>query len=165
MNPIGKAAWLALGTAILLFGSAPWFSASAAGDDPASRGRYLTIVGGCNDCHTPGYLMSEGQTPESEWLTGDQFGWRGPWGTTYPANLRTLIATLEEDDWVVYARNLRARPPMPWFNLNHWKETDLRDFHAFVKQLGPSGGPAPAYVPPDQEPNPPYAVFPAPPGQ
>ena len=23
-------------------------------------GRYIAIIGGCNDCHTDGYLMSEG---------------------------------------------------------------------------------------------------------
>ena len=41
------------------------------------RGRYLVRIAGCNDCHTPGYLLSEGKTPEELWLTGDSFGWRG----------------------------------------------------------------------------------------
>ena len=45
------------------------------------RGRYLSKIGGCNDCHTPGYLFSEGKVPEKLWLTGDRFGWRGPWET------------------------------------------------------------------------------------
>ena len=43
--------------------------------DALKRGKYLVMIGGCNDCHTPGYLMSEGKTPENEWLTGDSFGW------------------------------------------------------------------------------------------
>ncbi len=29
------------------------------------RGRYLSIIGGCNDCHTPGYLEKSGAVPES----------------------------------------------------------------------------------------------------
>jgi mono/diheme cytochrome c family protein len=127
------------------------------------RGRYLSKIGGCNDCHTPGYLLSEGKTPEKLWLTGDSFGWRGPWGTTYPANLRLFVSSLTEDQWVSTAKSLKARPPMPWFNLNAMEENDLRALYQFIRYLGPDGAPAPAYVPPDKEPNPPYALFPSPP--
>ena len=58
------------------------------------RGRYLLRTSGCNDCHTPGYPLFEGKTPEDLWLTGDTFGWRGPWGTTYGANLRLLAGQM-----------------------------------------------------------------------
>ena len=35
------------------------------------RGSYLVnAIGGCNDCHTPGYGMKNGQVPEALWLTG-----------------------------------------------------------------------------------------------
>ena len=47
--------------------------------------------------------------------------------------------------------------------MNAMTETDLRAIHRFVRSLGPGGGPAPAYVPPNQEPKPPYVTFPAPP--
>jgi mono/diheme cytochrome c family protein len=127
------------------------------------RGKYLVRIGGCNDCHTPGYLLSEGKTPEALWLTGSAFGWRGPWGTTYPPNLRTLMQGLTEGQWVSLAKSLKARPPMPWFNLNIMKDKDLRAIYQYVRHLGPGGKPAPAYVPPDKEPNPPYALFPPPP--
>jgi mono/diheme cytochrome c family protein len=129
------------------------------------RGRYLVKIAGCNDCHTPGYLLSEGQTPEELWLTGDSFGWRGPWGTTYPPNLRTLVQGLTENQWVLLAKNLKARPPMPWFNLNAMKDEDLRAIYQYIRHLGPGGHAAPAYVPPDKAPNPPYALFPSPPSQ
>lgn len=129
------------------------------------RGRYLSKVSGCNDCHTSGYLLSEGQVPEAQWLTGDSFGWRGPWGTTYATNLRLFMANLSEDEWLVTAKNLKARPPMPWFALNEMHDDDLRAIYHFVRHLGPGGKDAPAYVPPDQEPAPPYALFPSPPPQ
>jgi mono/diheme cytochrome c family protein len=58
------------------------------------RGKYLVTIGGCNDCHTPGYLLSEGKTPEALWLTGSSFGWRGPWGTTYPPQSANAHADL-----------------------------------------------------------------------
>lgn len=129
------------------------------------RGRYLSKVSGCNDCHTSGYLLSEGKVPEAQWLTGDSFGWRGPWGTTYATNLRLFMANLSEDEWLVTAKNLKARPPMPWFTLNEMHDDDLRAIYHFVRHLGPGGKDAPAYVPPDQEPAPPYALFPSPPPQ
>ncbi len=129
------------------------------------RGKYLVVIAGCNDCHTPGYLVSEGQTPEELWLTGDAFGWRGPWGTTYGTNLRIVVQGLSEDQWVTFAQNLTARPPMPWFNLNQMKDEDLRAIYRYIRHLGPGGKPAPAYVPADKEPNPPYALFPSPPSE
>jgi mono/diheme cytochrome c family protein len=138
--------------------------AGAAGDDDAiARGRYIVKVAGCNDCHTPGYLPADGNVPVERWLTGDGFGWRGPWGTTYGSNLRLFMSALSEDEWVETASTLRRRPPMPWFNLNAMAEYDLRAVYKFTRSLGAPGDPAPAYVPPDQEPRPPYALFPAPP--
>jgi len=127
------------------------------------RGRYLLRTSGCNDCHTAGYLPSEGKTPEALWLTGDTFGWRGPWGTTYAANLRLLAGQMTEKQWVARAKTLKTRPPMPWFNLNAMTAEDLGAMYQFLRYLGPAGKPAPAYVPPDQEPAGPYATFPAPP--
>lgn len=127
------------------------------------HGRYIARIGGCNDCHTPGYFFRDGNVPEQEWLTGDTFGWRGPWGTTYGSNLRLYVQNLTEDQWVQDARTLRRRPPMPWFNLNIMSEHDLRALYQYIVSLGEAGEPAPAYLPPDQEPPMPYANFPAPP--
>ncbi len=129
------------------------------------RGRYLSIIAGCNDCHTPGYLLSEGKVSETLWLTGDRFGWRGPWGTTYAVNLRILMNAMTEDQWLKTARTLKARPPMPWYALNIMKKGDLKAIYQFIRYLGASGGPAPAYLRPDQEPTTPYALFPSPPKQ
>ena len=117
------------------------------------RGKYLVIIAGCNDCHTPGYLVSEGRVPEELWLTGDASGWCGPWGTTYGTNLRIVVEGLTEEQWVTYAQNLTARPTMPWFNLNQMKDEDLRAIYRYIRQLGPRGKPAPLYVPPGEEPN------------
>lgn len=127
------------------------------------RGRYLSVTSGCNDCHTPGYLLSEGKVSEDKWLTGDSFGWRGPWGTTYASNLRLIVNQMTEAQFVNYAKTLKRRPPMPWFNFNQMNEQDLKSIFQFIRYLGPAGEQAPAYVPPDQEPTTPYALFPAPP--
>ena len=55
------------------------------------QGRYLVEIAGCNDCHTAGYAPSGGKVPEAQWLTGDALGFAGPWGTTYPGNLRLRL--------------------------------------------------------------------------
>ena len=127
------------------------------------RGRYLAKVTGCNDCHTAGYAMSGGKVPESQWLLGDKLGWRGPWGTTYPANLRLYMSSMSEAQWVKAAKTMQTRPPMPWFALHDMTEQDLRALYKYVRHLGPAGEPAPAFVPPGKEPQGPYVQFPAPP--
>ena len=126
-------------------------------------GRYISQIAGCNDCHTSGYLLSDGKVPERLWLTGSTFGWRGPWGTTYASNLRFFLKTLTGSQWIAFAKAFKAKPPMPWFDVNIMEEHDLQALYEFVKYLGPGGEPVPTYVPPDKEPPTPYALFPSPP--
>lgn len=127
------------------------------------RGKYVVTIGGCNDCHTDGYLLNDGKVPASEWLKGSGFGWHGPWGTTYPPNLRLFMKDMTEAQWIKEAKSLKRRPPMPWFNLNQMHDDDLRAIYHFVKSLGEPGKQAPAYIPPGKEAPMPYANFPSPP--
>ena len=132
--------------------------------DPwVERGRYVVAIGGCNDCHTPGFAENGGKADEKVLLTGDVLGWRGPWGTTYPVNLRIFMQKMTEKEWVAYARKAQARPPMPFWALNRMGTGDLRAVYRYVRSLGPGGQAAPDFVPPGTEPRPPYVRFPAPP--
>lgn len=140
--------------------SAPALGQAKADAASLERGRYIAQIAGCNDCHTPGYALSGGKVPEKAWLTGDSFGWRGPWGTTYPTNLRLYMQGLTEEQWVKKAKALTARPPMPWFALHDMTTGDLRALYRFVRHLGPAGKPAPAYLPTDKMPPQPYWQFP-----
>lgn len=128
-----------------------------------ARGRYLAQVSGCNDCHTEGYLINNGIVPVGQWLRGSSFGWQGPWGTTYASNLRLFMKDMSEAQWIEAAHTLTRRPPMPWFNLNAMHDDDLRALYHFVRSLGDPGEPAPAYLPPGEEPQTAHASFPAPP--
>ncbi len=134
----------------------PGASAPAAIAEQIARGRYMVLVGGCNDCHTAGYVESNGKVPEKDWLLGNPLGWRGPWGTTFSSNLPVAISHQSETSWVYFARALVRRPPMPWFDLNKWTDADLRAAYRFIKSLGPIGSPVIADLPPDVEPQPPY---------
>jgi mono/diheme cytochrome c family protein len=137
---------------------------SASSDEKIiARGKYLVTIGGCNDCHTEGFLPKEGNVPVSEWLKGSTFGWSGPWGTTYPPNLRLFVKDLSADEWVTTAKTLKRRPPMPWFDLNAMKDDDLRAVYHFIKSLGDPGKQAPEFIPTGMEAPMPRAVFPGPP--
>ena len=132
--------------------------------DVIERGRYLVTVGNCNDCHTANFPPLDGKVPESQWLLGGgPLGLKGPWGTTYASNLRLTASRMSEGEWVKFLKTLKTRPPMPWFNLNQWKEADSKALYQYIKQLGPVGEPVKAPLPPGQEPPPPFIQWPAPP--
>jgi mono/diheme cytochrome c family protein len=114
-----------------------------------ARGRYLVQIAGCNDCHTPEYAAQSGAVDEAYWLTGSRVGFEGPWGTTYPSNLRLLTKELTSEQWLIHVRR-PMRPPMPWFSLRHMTDNDLTAIYEFIRALGPAGARAPAYEPPKQ---------------
>ena len=113
------------------------------------KGRFLIKKLGCNDCHTAGYLQSNGNVPENKWLTGDTIGWRGPMGTSYGSNLRLLINAFKEEEWIEMAKTLKSRPPMPHPILNAMNNEDLQAIYWFIRYLGPSGKHVPAFEPHD----------------
>ena len=134
------------------------------GGTDIERGRYVIVIGNCNDCHTEGYLNPEGDVPEDQWLLGTAIGFRGPWGTTYPANLRLSVQGMTEDQWVTLMRTRTALDPMPWKNVNQMVESDARAVYRYIVSLGAAGEVMPTAVPPGVEPTTPYVslepVFP-----
>lgn len=87
---------------------------SATAADPVSRGKYLTTIGGCNDCHSPKIMTAQGPTVDptkilsghpagsklppivkSDWfqMAPDLTAFAGPWGISYAANLTSDSAT------------------------------------------------------------------------
>lgn len=124
--------------------------------DMVARGDYLVRTAGCNDCHTHGYADQKGNVDRALWLTGSPVGFKGPWGTTYPTNLRLSLASMDEERWLEYSGTLQVRPLMPDFALRAMTLEDRRAIYQLVRSLGPGGGPAPAYLPPEQSPSPPY---------
>ena len=135
-------------------------STAIAGDKvSAEEGLRIATIGGCHDCHTDGFATSGGQVDPEKALTGSSVGYQGPWGTTYPANLRIIAAKMNEDEFVSYSHTLKTRPPMPWFGVNAMTENELRSFYQYTKSLGTPGEPAPDYVKPGEMPKTPYIVF------
>ena len=135
-------------------------STKSAARKQIERGQYLVMITGCHDCHTPNFLLNGGKTPEKEFLVGGSLGWRGPWGTTYPANLRLYFQEITEEQWIKVAKEIQRRPPMPYYSLNAMSEPDVRAIYSYIRSLGPVGVPAPKFVAMDKEPSKPFVQFP-----
>jgi len=120
------------------------------------RGRMLVAYGGCNDCHTPGWTESDGRVKESLWMTGNAIGFRGPWGTAYPANVRLWFRQSSEADWLNAVATRGGHPPMKWTDLRALSVADRRAIYRFIRSLGPAGTPAPFDLAPDRQPKTPY---------
>lgn len=114
------------------------------------RGRYMVGVGGCNNCHTPGYVRSAGQVAEDELLTGNSTAFAGDWGLSFPTNLRLSMLRFNDEQWLAYTRQLSARPALPWFHLRGMNDADLLSVLRYVQWLGPKGEPAPQALPPGE---------------
>jgi mono/diheme cytochrome c family protein len=124
------------------------------------HGKYIVRISGCHDCHTPMYALNGGDVDPATYLVGDSLGWQGPWGTTYAVNLRIFMQALSEEEWMKVARTNKPRPPMPWMTLHAMTDRDLRAMYHYIRSLGPGGEPAPAYVPPNEQPKTPVVRFP-----
>lgn len=122
-------------------------------------GEYLTIVGSCNDCHTQGWTESEGKIPPADRFAGMNVGFRGPWGTSYGKNLRTIVQRQTEERWVQTLKTADdgdGKPPMPWWNTRQMTDRDLRAMYRYIKSLGPRPNGVPRAVPPGKEPTGPF---------
>ena len=149
------------------------------------RGRYLVRTIGCGDCHTPKIMTPEGPVedetrllsghpqdeviaqgpgvgPEGPWVftgNGGLTAWRGPWGTSFTANLtpdqNTGLGIWTED---MFVRALRTGkhmgqsrpilPPMPWFVYRHLTDEDLAAIYAYLRTIEPIHNRVPEPLPP-----------------
>ncbi len=114
----------------------PFVSAS----NPVAAGEYLTIVAGCQDCHTAGWVEKKGNVPKEDQMAGNPVGFYGEWGTSYAKNLRQVADRQPEDHWVQVMRTGdggEGKLPMPWHDAAKFSDKDLRAMYQYVKSLGP----------------------------
>ena len=149
---------LALFCSLILIGLsvAPTSGATTAQSPMVARGQYLVRYGACNDCHTPGWRETFGHVPVKNWMVGSSIGFRGPWGTVYPANVRKRFFEITEDQWLDMVRTRAGPPPMVWHDLRVLTQYDQRSIYRFVRSLGNAGGQTLQDVSPDLEPKTPY---------
>ncbi len=139
----------------------PAVSARAA-DTDVERGKYLTQLGGCTDCHTPGSFL--GHPDMTKYLGGSDVGFAMPGMGVFVGPNLTPDAETGLGDWTVQqiatAITTGARPDgrmlapvMPWPGLAHLTAADALAIAAFLKSLPPVSHKVPGPFGPGEEPS------------
>ena len=120
--------------------------AATADDSQITRGKYLVTLGGCSDCHTPGYFF--GNPDMSRYLGGSDVGFEIPGqgvfvasnitpdketgiGRWTPEQIATAIQTGQRPDGRLLA------PIMPWHAFAQLTAEDAKAIVAFLQSLEP----------------------------
>jgi mono/diheme cytochrome c family protein len=84
--------------------------------------------------------------------------WTGPWGTTFAANLTPDATGLGNWTPEAFIKTMRTGkhlgegrqilPPMPWADIGHLTDADLRAMFAYLKSLRPVANEVPPPLPP-----------------
>ncbi len=118
----------------------------SAADTQVERGKYLTQIAGCSDCHTSGYFF--GHPDMARYLGGSDVGFAVPGlgvfvgpnltsdkatglGNWTPQQIVTAITTGQRPDGRMLA------PSMPWRGLASLTKADASAIAAFLKSLPP----------------------------
>ena len=117
-----------------------------AADPQVERGKYLVQLGGCFDCHTPGYFF--GHPDMTKYLGGSDVGFAIPGLGVFVAPNLTPDKETGLGAWtaqqIVTAITTGARPDgrilapiMPWQSFSHLTGSDALAIAAFLKSLPP----------------------------
>ncbi len=131
------------GTALL---AASLSGASAADKRQIARGKYLVIVGGCSDCHTPGSFL--GHPDMTKFLGGSDVGFSIPGMGVFVGRNLTPDPETGLGKWttqqIVTAFTTGRRPDgrilapiMPYEALGHLTKSDALAIAAYLKSLRP----------------------------
>ena len=121
-------------------------AAAAQAQSAVERGKYLVVLGGCTDCHTPGYFF--GKPDMARYLGGSEVGFEIPGlgvflgrnitpdkesgiGNWSDAELVTAMTTGKRPDGRMLA------PIMPWHALANLTKDDAMAITVFLKSLKP----------------------------
>jgi mono/diheme cytochrome c family protein len=130
----------------LVFGLLLIASHSVAAETPVERGKYLVGIGGCNDCHTPGYFL--GKPDANRFLAGSDVGFFVPGlGTFVGPNLtsdkETGLGLWSQNEIVaaiqagVTPDGRELAPMMPWAAFAKLTKADAYAIAAYLKSLPP----------------------------
>ena len=120
--------------------------AALADDTQVARGKYLVTLGGCNDCHTPGYFL--GNPDMSRFLGGSDVGFEIPGqgvfvGSNITPDKKTGIGSWTREQ-IVKAIQGGERPDgrilspvMPWHAFAKLTADDAMAIAAFLQSLKP----------------------------
>lgn len=130
-------------------------------DAQIRRGQYLVTLGGCNDCHTPGYFF--GKPDMARFLGGSEVGFEIPGlGVFHGPNLTPDPETglgAWSTDQIATAITKGQRPDgrelapiMPWHAFASLTAQDVRAIAVYLKSLPPVKNKVPGPFGPNQQP-------------
>jgi mono/diheme cytochrome c family protein len=137
------------------------FFAKAADQKQIQRGKYLVTIGGCMDCHTPGYFF--GKPDMARFLGGSEVGFEIPGlGVFHGSNLtpdkETGLGNWTEAQ-IITAIQTGKRPDgrelapiMPWRAFAQLTKSDAQAMAAFLKSLPPVKNKVPGPFGPTEKP-------------
>jgi mono/diheme cytochrome c family protein len=119
-------------------------AAAAAADSPVERGKYLAIISGCSDCHTPGALL--GKPDANRLMGGSDVGFGIPGVGVFVGSNLTPDKETGLGGWtseqIVTATTKGKRPNgrvlsdiMPWRSLAHLTPSDAQAIAAYLQSL------------------------------
>ncbi len=134
--------------------------AGHAQDAQIRRGQYLVTLGGCNDCHTPGYFF--GKPDIARFLGGSEVGFEIPGlGVFHGPNLtpdhETGLGGWSTDQIVAAITKGRRpdgrelAPIMPWHAFANLTAQDVRAIAVYLKSLPPVKNKVPGPFGPDEQ--------------
>jgi mono/diheme cytochrome c family protein len=125
------------------------------------RGKYLVQLGGCNDCHTPGYLL--GKPDLSSYLGGSDVGLEVQGAGTFVGRNLTPDKETGLGNWtkkqIVIAIQTGVRPDgrllapvMPWRAYSRLTKSDAGAIADYLRSLPPVRHEVPGPFGPSQKP-------------
>jgi mono/diheme cytochrome c family protein len=135
-------------------------SSATADEETVKRGEYLVTLGGCNDCHTPGYFF--GKPDMSRFLGGSDVGFEIPGlgvfvGRNITPDKETGIGSWTPEQ-ILTALQSGVRPDgrtlapiMPWHAFAQLTEDDAMAIVAFLQSVKPVSNPVPGPFKPGEK--------------
>ncbi|HTZ67001.1 MAG TPA: cytochrome c [Roseiarcus sp.] len=136
----------AFATALVLAAAALAVPPARADDAQIARGKYLVIIAGCSDCHTPGALL--GMPDMKRYLGGSDVGFSIPGlGVSVGENLtpdkETGLGAWTSEQIIAAIRTGKTpegrdlSPVMPFAAFSHLTDADAQAIAAFLESLPP----------------------------
>ncbi len=136
-------AWIAL-AAVAAAATAATVLARA--DSQIDRGKYLVSLGGCNDCHTPGYFL--GKPDMTKYLGGSEVAFEIPGlgafaGRNITPDKETGIGNWTREQIAAAIQTGKCpdgrtlAPIMPWHEFANLTKDDATAIAAFLQSLPP----------------------------
>jgi mono/diheme cytochrome c family protein len=133
---------------------------AGANDARIARGKYLTGIAGCGDCHTPGHFL--GKPDKNRLLGGSEVGFEIPnFGIFYGPNLtsdtETGLGRWSEGEIVAaFTKGVRPdgrmlAPAMPWMGYAQLTREDASAIAAYLKSLPPVKNAVPGPLGPEDK--------------